>query len=89
MINIKIGYVGQRKSGKTSIIRYLFDQMKPMETLNLTATKEIETTTYKRSFIEIQNTEFPGDIDNFDNLTQEQENIIKEQDIFIYVHELK
>lgn len=45
--------------------------MKPMETLNLVPTKEIETTIYKKSFLEIHNTEFPGDIENFDNLTPE------------------
>lgn len=33
-----------------------------METINLTPTQSIQTTIYKKYFLEIINTEFPGDI---------------------------
>lgn len=89
MIIIKIAYLGPRKSGKTSIIKYLFEQMKPMDTINLTPTQKVEVTEYNKDFLKLINTEFPGDMDNFDLLSQEQEKIIKEQDIFIYVHDFK
>ena len=35
MLNIKICYLGYRKSGKTSIIKNIFENMRPIDTRNI------------------------------------------------------
>lgn len=41
MLNIKISYLGHKKSGKTSVIKYIFKNMSPIETRNIIPTKGI------------------------------------------------
>lgn len=89
MIEIRICYLGKRKSGKTSIINYIFKNTKRENTSQIEPTKDKYTHTYKTSFLKIQNLEFAGSHENFENLDPSEKELIKKQDVFIYVYDLK
>jgi ribosome biogenesis GTPase A len=46
MITLRIGYIGAKKTGKSSIIKYIFENMNRMDTSNLPSTDSVETTVY-------------------------------------------
>jgi hypothetical protein len=64
--------------------------MNRMDTSNLPSTDSVETTVYWQSFFEIINTEFPGpkEKEEDDKKFELMAELIKIQDIFIYVHDL-
>ena len=41
MLNIKISYLGHRKSGKTSVIKNIFENMRPIDTKNILPTERV------------------------------------------------
>lgn len=80
-------YLGKSKAGKTSIIRYLFDDCKRKDTLTLPETTERVTESYESGLLKINNTEIPG---KYSSLNEPSlNNILVEQHAFIYVHDLK
>ena len=89
MIEIRICYLGKRKSGKTSIINYLFKNTKRENTSQIEPTKDKYILEYRTSFLKIYNLEFAGSHENFENLNLEDQELIKKQDVFIFVYDLK
>ncbi|KAK0408031.1 hypothetical protein QR680_003734 [Steinernema hermaphroditum] len=62
----KIVIMGQRRSGKTSIKKVVFQKMSPNETLFCESTSRITAESVRNSFIKFETIEFPGQIDPFD-----------------------
>uniref|UniRef100_A0A1I8A5U0 GTP-binding protein n=1 Tax=Steinernema glaseri TaxID=37863 RepID=A0A1I8A5U0_9BILA len=62
----KIVIMGQRRSGKTSIKKVVFQKMSPNETLFCESTSRITSESVRNSFIKFETIEFPGQIDPFD-----------------------
>jgi len=88
-LDIKIGYFGQKKSGKSSIINYVFQNMPRKQTLNLQSTTNPTTVEYTSSLLKIANFEIPGKYDSLDKLSAEDFERLKQQDVFIYVFDLR
>lgn len=88
-LNLNFCYLGQPKSGKSSIINYIFHKMPRKDTLQLQSTKSPEVNVYENSLLRITNLEIPGHIENLNDLSSEYIDKIAEQDVFIYVHDLK
>lgn len=64
----RILLMGLRRSGKSSIVRVVFQKMSPHETLFLESTSRIvRSEIANNSFVQFQVWDFPGQIDFFDN----------------------
>jgi len=88
-LNLNFCYLGQPKSGKSSIIHYIFHRMPRKDTLQLPSTKSPEMNVYETSLLRITNFEIPGHYENLNDLPPEYVDKLAEQDVFIYVHDLK
>ena len=77
MLNIKISYLGHKESGKTSLIKYVFENMRPIDTKNIPPTEKIQVYEYQSGFVHITNTEFSGDFLDFEGLNNDEMEIIK------------
>ena len=86
---ISIGYFGQKKSGKSSIINYIFFGLPNNQTLQLPPTQNPTLQTYKSSLLQIDNFEIPGKFDTFEKLSAEDCDRLSSQDVFIYVFDLR
>uniref|UniRef100_A0AC34RSX1 GTP-binding protein n=1 Tax=Panagrolaimus sp. JU765 TaxID=591449 RepID=A0AC34RSX1_9BILA len=60
--------MGQKRSGKTSIRKVVFQKMSPNETLFVESTARVIQEPVTGSFINLQTIEFPGQFDPFDSL---------------------
>ena len=83
---MKICFLGPQKSGKSSIIKVIFEDVKNHQTKNLESTlnPEIKEFTLANHF-EIEITEIPGSIPVNDFVSEKDHLKLKKQDIFIYV----
>ena len=88
-LDIKIGYFGQKKSGKSSIINYVFNNMPRKQTLTLNSTNNPTVTEYESSLLKISSFEIPGKYETLDKLSPEDFERLKQQDAFIYVFDLR
>ena len=88
-LDIKIGYFGQKKSGKSSIISYMFNNMSRKQTLNLAPTNNPTVIDYESTLLKISNFEIPGKFESFEKLSPEDFERLKQQDAFIYVFDLR
>ncbi len=68
-MNIRISFLGLRKSGKSSIILHIFNQIKPLETLNVSPTNNITISEHTTKRFKLILTEYPGSPDILENLT--------------------
>ncbi|MFH4975975.1 hypothetical protein AB6A40_002684 [Gnathostoma spinigerum] len=60
--------MGQKRSGKTSIRKVVFNKMSPNETLFVESTPRVTYETVTSSFINFETIEFPGQMSPFDSL---------------------
>lgn len=84
--HMKICFIGPQKSGKSSIIRVIFDDMKNHQTKNLESTLTPERNTFTLGdHFRIEITEIPGSTPASDFVSESDHLGLREQDVFIYV----
>lgn len=80
----RILLMGLRRSGKSSILKVVFQKMSPNETLFLESTNKIVKSDIDNSFVQFQCWDFPGQIDFFDP-TFDSEIIFTHCDALVFV----
>lgn len=88
-MEIKIGYFGSKRAGKSSIINQVFHNVDAKDTLKIEPTVEPKLSVYESSLVRIKNWEIPGKIENFEKLQPKDFEMLKLQDVFIYVYDLR
>ena len=83
---MKICFIGPQKSGKSSLIKVIFDDMKNHQTKNLESTMTTENSIFTLgNKFKIEITEIPGSTPVNDFVSEGDHLNIKEQNVFIYV----
>ncbi|ORE04281.1 hypothetical protein BCV72DRAFT_231828 [Rhizopus microsporus var. microsporus] len=81
----RILLMGLQRSGKSSIQRVVFGKMPPNDTLYLESTTKIQKEDIARSFIDFQIWDFPGQIDFFDEMAYDPQDIFGTVGALIFV----
>ncbi|KAI8327272.1 Gtr1/RagA G protein conserved region-domain-containing protein [Choanephora cucurbitarum] len=81
----RILLMGLQRSGKSSIQRVVFGKMPPNDTLYLESTTKIQKEDITRSFIDFQIWDFPGQIDFFDEMAYDPQEIFSTVGALIFV----
>ncbi|GAA5811573.1 Gtr1/RagA G protein conserved region-domain-containing protein [Helicostylum pulchrum] len=81
----RILLMGLQRSGKSSIQRVVFGKMPPNDTLYLESTTKIQKEDITRSFIDFQIWDFPGQVDFFDELAYDPQDIFGTVGALIFV----
>ncbi|KAI8992265.1 Gtr1/RagA G protein conserved region-domain-containing protein [Pilobolus umbonatus] len=77
--------MGLQRSGKSSIQRVVFGKMPPNDTLYLESTTKIQKEDIARSFIDFQIWDFPGQVDFFDEMAYDAQEIFGTVGALIFV----
>ncbi|CEP18916.1 hypothetical protein [Parasitella parasitica] len=81
----RILLMGLQRSGKSSIQRVVFGKMPPNDTLYLESTTKIQKEDITRSFIDFQIWDFPGQVDFFDEMAYDPQDIFGTVGALIFV----